>query len=91
MGVVSEVNGCRNGNRFFLSFEAKYPNPEIKKGKAGCFAVADFWKEIGGMSKTDALAQLENGSEKSKINSILWEQPQSQILPAKINRDSKYM
>jgi hypothetical protein len=41
-------------NRFFLSFEAKYPNPEIKKGKAGCFAVADFWKEIGGMSKTDA-------------------------------------
>jgi hypothetical protein len=25
-----------NGNRFFLSFEAKYPNPEIKKGKAGC-------------------------------------------------------
>jgi hypothetical protein len=31
-----------NGNRFFLSFEAKYPNPEIKKGKAGCFAVADF-------------------------------------------------
>jgi hypothetical protein len=28
-----------NGNRFFLSFEAKYPNPEIKKGKAGCFAV----------------------------------------------------
>jgi hypothetical protein len=46
-------------NRFFLSFEAKYPNPEIKKGKAGCFAVADFWKEIGEMSKTDALAQLE--------------------------------
>jgi hypothetical protein len=46
-----------NGNRFFLSFEAKYPNPEIKKGKAGCFVVADFWKEIGGMSKTDALAQ----------------------------------
>jgi hypothetical protein len=29
------------------------------KGKAGCFAVADFWKEIGSMSKTDALAQLE--------------------------------
>jgi hypothetical protein len=39
--------------------EAKYPNPELKKGKAGCFAVADFWKEIGEMSKTDALAQLE--------------------------------
>ena len=48
-----------NGNRFFLSFEAKYPNPEPKKGKAGCFAVADFWKEIGSMSKTNALAQLE--------------------------------
>jgi hypothetical protein len=30
-----------------------------KKGKAGCFAVADFWKEIGSMSKTDALVQLE--------------------------------
>jgi hypothetical protein len=29
-----------NGDRFFLSFEAKYPNPEPKKGKAGCFAVA---------------------------------------------------
>jgi hypothetical protein len=28
-------------------------------GKAGCFAVADFWKEIGSMSKTDALVQLE--------------------------------
>jgi hypothetical protein len=25
----------------------------------GCFAVADFWKEIGGMNKTEALAQLE--------------------------------
>jgi hypothetical protein len=25
-----------NGDRFFLSFEAKYPNPEPKKGKAGC-------------------------------------------------------
>jgi hypothetical protein len=24
-----------------------------------CFAVADFWKEIGSMSKTDALVQLE--------------------------------
>jgi hypothetical protein len=35
-----------NGGRFFLIFEAKYPNPELKKGKAGCFAVADFWKEI---------------------------------------------
>jgi hypothetical protein len=23
-----------NGNRFFLSFEAKYPNPELEKGKA---------------------------------------------------------
>jgi hypothetical protein len=32
---------------------------EPKKGKAGCFAVADFWKEIGEMSKTNALAQLE--------------------------------
>jgi hypothetical protein len=40
-------------------FEAQYPNPELKKGKAGCFAVADFWKEIGSMSKTDALVQLE--------------------------------
>jgi hypothetical protein len=30
----------------------------LKKGKAGCFAVADFWKEIGGMNKTEALAQL---------------------------------
>jgi hypothetical protein len=35
-----------NSDRFFLSFEAKYPNPEPKKGKAGCFAVADFWKEM---------------------------------------------
>ncbi len=48
-----------NGGRFFLIFEAQYPNPELKKGKAGCFAVADFWKEIGGMNKTEALAQLE--------------------------------
>ncbi|VVH62303.1 Xanthine dehydrogenase, molybdenum binding subunit (EC [uncultured Gammaproteobacteria bacterium] len=48
-----------NGGRFFLIFEAQYPNPELKKGKAGCFAVADFWKEIGSMSKTDALVQLE--------------------------------
>jgi hypothetical protein len=30
-----------------------------EKGKAGCFAVADFWKEIGSMSKTDVLVQLE--------------------------------
>ncbi|VVM27033.1 hypothetical protein BSPWISOXPB_656 [uncultured Gammaproteobacteria bacterium] len=58
-GEYRVVYHKNNGNRFFLSFEAKYPNPEIKKGKAGCFAVADFWKEIGGMSKTDALAQLE--------------------------------
>jgi hypothetical protein len=43
-----------NGGRFFLIFEAKYPNPELKKGKAGCFAVADFWKEIGEMGKTEA-------------------------------------
>ena len=48
-----------NGNRFFLSFEAKYPNPEPSKGKKGCAAVADFWREIGNMSKTDALLQLE--------------------------------
>jgi hypothetical protein len=25
----------------------------------GCAAVADFWREIGNMSKTDALLQLE--------------------------------
>ncbi|CAC9523066.1 hypothetical protein [Bathymodiolus azoricus thioautotrophic gill symbiont] len=48
-----------NDDRFFLSFEAKYPNPEFSKGKKGCFAVADFWKEIGSMNKTDALVQLE--------------------------------
>jgi hypothetical protein len=48
-----------NGNRFFLSFEAKYPNPEPSKGKKGCAAVADFWVNIGYMSKTDALLQLE--------------------------------
>jgi hypothetical protein len=35
-----------NDDRFFLSFEAKYPNPEFSKGKKGCFAVADFWKEV---------------------------------------------
>ena len=48
-----------NSARFFLSFDAKYPNPEPKKGKKGCFAVADFWKNIGGMSKKNALLQLE--------------------------------
>jgi hypothetical protein len=48
-----------NGNRFFLSFEAKFPNPEPSKGKKGCAAVADFWVNIGYMSKTDALLQLE--------------------------------
>ena len=48
-----------NDDRFFLSFEAKYPNPEFSKGKKGCFAVADLWKEIGSMNKTDALVQLE--------------------------------
>jgi hypothetical protein len=47
-----------NGNRFFLSFEAKYPNPEIKKGKAGCFAVADFWKEFNAFeSRSPCLAK----------------------------------
>jgi hypothetical protein len=34
-------------------------NPEFSKGKKGCFAVADLWKEIGSMNKTDALVQLE--------------------------------
>jgi hypothetical protein len=48
-----------NSARFFLSFDAQYPNPEPKKGKKGCFAVADFWKNIGGMSKKNALLQLE--------------------------------
>jgi hypothetical protein len=37
-GVIYHKN---NGNRFFLSFEAKYPNPEPSKGKKGCAAVAD--------------------------------------------------
>jgi hypothetical protein len=45
--------------RYWYYESAKYPNPELEKGKTGCFAVADFWKEIGEMSKTDALAQLE--------------------------------
>ena len=48
-----------NGDRFFLSFEARYPNPEPSRGKRGCFAVVDFWKKIGDMSKADALVQLE--------------------------------
>jgi hypothetical protein len=56
---VSVLASKNNGNRFFLSFEAKYPNPEPSKGKKGCAAVADFWREIGNMSKTDALLQLE--------------------------------
>ncbi len=58
-GEYRVVYHKNNGGRFFLIFEAKYPNPELKKGKAGCFAVADFWKEIGEMGKTEALAQLE--------------------------------
>jgi hypothetical protein len=33
-GEYRVVYHKNNGNRFFLSFEAKYPNPEIKKGKA---------------------------------------------------------
>ena len=48
-----------NGSRFFLIFEAEYPNPDSSKGKQGCFAVADFWRKIGHMSKADALVQLE--------------------------------
>ena len=48
-----------NGARFFLAFEAQYPNPDSSKGKRGCFALADFWQEIGKMNKADALVQLE--------------------------------
>jgi hypothetical protein len=57
-GEYRVVYHKNNGGRFFLIFEAKYPNPELKKGKAGCFAVGDFWEEIGGMGKTKALAPL---------------------------------
>jgi hypothetical protein len=65
-----------NGIRFFLSFEAKYPNPEPSKGKKGCAAVADFWREIGNMSKTDALLQLEKffyqGLEHNGVQPMGW-------------------
>ncbi len=45
--------------RFFLIFEAQYPNPEPEQGPAGCFAVADFWQKVGQKTKVEALIELE--------------------------------
>ncbi len=45
--------------RFFLIFEARYPNPKPNEGLAGCFAVADFWQKIGQKTKAQALVELE--------------------------------
>jgi hypothetical protein len=45
--------------RFFLIFEARYPNPKPNEGLSGCFAVADFWQKIGQKTKAQALVELE--------------------------------
>lgn len=45
--------------RFFLIFEAQYPNPEPSKGSAGCYAVVDFWQKVGQKTKAQALVELE--------------------------------
>ena len=45
--------------RFFLIFEAQYPNPQPVLGLTGCFAVADFWRKVGQMDKASALVALE--------------------------------
>ncbi|MBA5248019.1 MAG: hypothetical protein FE834_00560, partial [Gammaproteobacteria bacterium] len=49
----------RSNERFFLIFEAQYPNPKPAEGSKGCLAVADFWQQLKGKKKVDILTKLE--------------------------------
>ncbi|MER8484479.1 hypothetical protein [Mesorhizobium sp. M1322] len=44
---------------FFLNFEAVLPNPERKRGIAGCMPVAEFWSGLSGKSEEQMAADLE--------------------------------
>jgi len=78
-GEYRIIYHMNNGaGRFFLIFEAQYPNPEPSEGSRGCYTVADFWQKVGQKTKTEALVELEKffyqGVEHEGIN-----------LPAAIN------
>ena len=56
--------------RFFLIFEAIYPNPSPAKGLAGCLPVADFWASLSvDANPIDALERFYyDGVEQSGVS-----------------------
>ncbi|ROS05686.1 hypothetical protein EDC56_1233 [Sinobacterium caligoides] len=52
--------GELNSGRFFVIFEAQYPNPQPAQGLAGCAPVVDFWASLDALSSEAALAKLQS-------------------------------
>lgn len=79
--IVYNKQTSSNIDRFFIIFEAQYPNPTPNAGLAGCLPVADFWVSLNSMTPVDAALSLEKffyeGVEQNGIS-----------LPAVINFDN---
>ncbi len=51
--------GHNVSGRFFIIFEAQYPNPTPSQGLAGCLPVADFWVSLNNKTEDEAALLLE--------------------------------
>lgn len=55
-GAVDQFGGFEGGSKkFFIIFEAAYPNPSPAKGLAGCLPVAHFWESLNAISDSSVL------------------------------------
>ena len=68
-------------DRFFVIFEAQYPNPTPNDGLAGCLPVADFWVSLNDKTNVEAAAALEGFFYQGIVHNDV-------ALPAVINFDN---
>ena len=55
-GEIPQQGGFEAGSeKFFMIFEALYPNPSPKLGLRGCLPVAEFWESLSSISDSAAL------------------------------------
>lgn len=57
--VYHHNSGHNVRGRFFIIFEAQYPNPTPSLGLAGCLPVVDFWVSLNDKSEDEAALALE--------------------------------
>lgn len=55
---LDSAHGQAASGRFFLIFEAQYPNPKPEEGVAGCRQVAEFWAGLSEIEDAEAQVQL---------------------------------